>query len=74
MFVLVDYQDAACCQKVGSLVPKPAGLGFHGPECEEIAGAPDTEFRAHCPHARLRLIKLGLYAVDADSNSDSTEE
>jgi UDP-GlcNAc:undecaprenyl-phosphate/decaprenyl-phosphate GlcNAc-1-phosphate transferase len=35
------------------------------PENESLPCS-DTEFRAHCQHARLRLIKLGLYSEEAD--------
>ena len=40
------------------------------PENESLPFS-DVEFRAHCQHARLRLIKLGLYSVEADLSSDS---
>jgi UDP-GlcNAc:undecaprenyl-phosphate GlcNAc-1-phosphate transferase len=40
------------------------------PENESLPYS-DVEFRAHCQHARLHLIKLGLYSVETDSNSES---
>jgi UDP-GlcNAc:undecaprenyl-phosphate GlcNAc-1-phosphate transferase len=38
------------------------------PENESLPCS-DMEFRAHCQHARLHLVKLGLYSVEADSKS-----
>jgi UDP-GlcNAc:undecaprenyl-phosphate GlcNAc-1-phosphate transferase len=38
------------------------------PENESLPCS-DVEFRGHCQDARLRLIKLGLYSVEADSSS-----
>ena len=42
------------------------------PENESLPYS-DMEFRAHCQHARLRLTKLGLYSVEADSRGDRNE-
>jgi hypothetical protein len=42
------------------------------PENESLPYS-DMEFRAHCQHARLRLTKLGLYSVEADSRGDSND-
>jgi UDP-GlcNAc:undecaprenyl-phosphate/decaprenyl-phosphate GlcNAc-1-phosphate transferase len=83
---LIDTNGGADCgrwvwgtQVIGGLTDL-SRLGFNHdvseivlPENESLPCS-DMEFRAHCQHARLRLIKLGLYSVDADSNSDSTEE
>jgi hypothetical protein len=41
------------------------------PENESLPYS-DVEFRAHCQHARLHLIKLGLYS-EGDSNGDSND-
>lgn len=33
----------------------------------------DVEFRARCQHARLRLMKLGLYSLEVDSDLDERD-
>jgi FlaA1/EpsC-like NDP-sugar epimerase len=83
---LIDTNGGADCgrwvwgtQVIGGLTDL-SSLGFnHGvseivlPENESLPCS-DMEFRAHCQHARLRLIKLGLYSVEADSNRDRAGE
>jgi len=83
---LIDTNGGADCgrwvwgtQVIGGLTDLSSLGSNHGvseivlPENESLPCS-DMEFRAHCQHARLRLIKLGLYSVEADSNRDRTGE
>lgn len=77
---LIDTNGGADCgrwvwgtQVIGGLTDLPRLGPNHGvseivlPENESLPCS-DMEFRAHCQHARLRLIKLGLYSAEGDSN------
>ena len=82
---LIDTNGGADCgrwvwgtQVIGGLKDLSRLGSNHGvseivlPENESLPCS-DLEFRAHCQDARLRLVRLGLYSVEADSRSESND-